>query len=157
MPEYYIIVEKDKFSLKLFHNSEIIKEFQVAIGKNSGDKQKVGDWRTPEGDFKIESIEPSANWQFDYGDGKGPVKAYGPWFIRLETKADQTISGNTWTGIGIHGTHDESSIGKCLTRGCLRLHNNDLLELVEFLKNLPDLHIPVLIRSTLNKNDDNIS
>jgi len=82
----------------------------------------VGDFRTPEGEFPVSSIEDSRKWTHDFGDGKGRIKgAYGPWFIRLETG---------WKGIGIHGTHDPDSIGTAATEGCIRLANPDLLRLV---------------------------
>jgi len=37
--------------------------------------------------------------------------------------------------IRIHGTNDPNSIGKKITRGCIRLRNKDILELVEIIKN----------------------
>jgi len=150
MDEYSIVIDKSRFNMKLYQGSQVIKEYQIALGKNPGDKQKVGDMRTPEGDFVIENIEVSSYWEYDFGDGKGPIKAYGPWFIRLETNATQTLSGNTWTGIGIHGTNDEDSIGTLASRGCIRMHNEKLVELVDFLKTLPDYHIKVIIRESID-------
>ena len=32
-------------------------------------------------------------------------------------------------GLGIHGTADDSSIGKSLSAGCVRMHNKDVEEL----------------------------
>jgi len=37
--------------------------------------------------------------------------------------------------IRIHGTNDESSIGKRITRGCIRLSNKDILILINHIKN----------------------
>jgi lipoprotein-anchoring transpeptidase ErfK/SrfK len=155
MDNFYLLVDKQNYRMQLYNNRNLLKVYPIAIGKNSGDKQSVGDNRTPEGDFVIEKIEDSSWWEYDFGEG--PVKAYGKWFIRLETKSDQTFSGKTWTGIGIHGTHDESSIGTNASRGCLRLHNIDLIELVEILRSLPDLHIPVKIRAALPENENSLS
>jgi len=150
MDEYSIVIDKSQFNMKLYQGSQVIKEYLIALGKNPGDKQKVGDKRTPEGDFNIQKIQVASWWEYDFGDGKGPIKAYGPWFIRLETNATQTISGNTWTGIGIHGTHDEDSIGTLASRGCIRMHNDELVELVDLLKSLPDYHIKVVIRESID-------
>jgi lipoprotein-anchoring transpeptidase ErfK/SrfK len=36
-----------------------------------------------------------------------------------------------WQGIGIHGTHDPSALGKMTTEGCIRVKNEHLLEIVE--------------------------
>jgi len=37
--------------------------------------------------------------------------------------------------IRIHGTYDESSIGKRISRGCIRLRNEDILKLAEYIEN----------------------
>ncbi len=133
--DYSIVVRKNKFKLYLYKGNCLIKTYPIAIGKNPGDKREVGDCRTPEGDFYINSIEDSSSWVHDFGDGKGPIKgAYGPWFLRLYTGADRTKSGKAWEGIGIHGTHDPTSIGKMASEGCIRMRNEDIMELKEKVK-----------------------
>ena len=118
-----LVVTKSAYTLELFEGETLVATFPVAVGKNGGEKQAVGDNRTPEGEFAVSSIEDSRKWTHDFGDGKGAVKgAYGPWFIRLATPV--------WKGIGIHGTHDPASIGTAATEGCVRLRNSDLLRLV---------------------------
>jgi len=125
-----IVVRKGAFTLQVHKNDSLLKTFPVAVGLNAGDKQRRGDNRTPEGEFVISRIHDSRNWVHDFRDGKGPVGgAYGPWFLRLETGSERTSSGKSWTGIGIHGTHDPSSIGSMVTEGCVRLTNADLEEL----------------------------
>jgi lipoprotein-anchoring transpeptidase ErfK/SrfK len=115
------------------HRAGTAHRYPIATGQNTGDKQAVGDRRTPEGVFKIISIEPSETWAFDFGDGQGPVTgAYGPWFLRFDGK---------WDGIAIHGTHDDSTIGRDDTHGCIRLRNADLLE----LKKMVTLNFPVVV------------
>lgn len=157
LDNYYLLVDKQGFKLLLYNDTKLLKEYPIATGKNPGDKQKVGDCRTPLGNFMIEKIEDATCWQYDFGDGNGYVKAYGKWFIRLQTNQQQTLSGYSWSGIGIHGTHDESSIGTLASRGCLRMHNKDLIELVDFLHHLPDFHIPVIIRETIDKSKNYLS
>lgn len=118
-----LVVTKSAYTLELFEGETLVATFPVAVGKNGGEKQAVGDNRTPEGEFAVSSIEDSRKWTHDFCDGKGEVKgAYGPWFIRLATPV--------WKGIGIHGTHDPASIGTAATEGCVRLRNSDLLRLV---------------------------
>jgi lipoprotein-anchoring transpeptidase ErfK/SrfK len=130
--ENIIIVHKDRKYLRLYKDGNSYR-YPIATGKNTGDKQRVGDMRTPEGVFRIISIEPSETWAFDFEDGKGPiVGAYGPWFLRFDGK---------WQGIAIHGTHDESTIGMDDTRGCIRMRNADLIE----LKNMVTINFPVVV------------
>ncbi len=122
----WIRIEKGKFTLSLMQGAKIAGTFPVALGKNEGNKEKAGDMRTPEGTFSVERIQDSSAWAHDFGDGKGPIAgAYGSKFIRLKTG---------WSGIGIHGTHDPASIGKRVTEGCIRLKNDDLAELVPYVK-----------------------
>ncbi len=133
--KYGILIKKSEFKLYLLKGYDTVKVYSVAIGKNPGDKKRIGDYRTPEGCFYVIKIENSKNWVHDFPDDTlGPIKgAYGPYFIRLYTGADATYSGKTWKGIGIHGTHDPSSIGKRATEGCIRLKNQDLLELINYI------------------------
>lgn len=125
-PGVAVLIEKKNHRLTVLRDGKKLKEFRVAVGKNGGDKQRVGDMRTPEGAFPVQRIENASKWTHDFRDGKGAIdNAYGPLFIRL--KADP------WKGIGIHGTHDPKSIGTDVTEGCIRLDNNDLLEFRELI------------------------
>ena len=126
-----IIVSKSRYTLSLMRGNKLVKEYPIAVGRNPGDKQRVGDHRTPTGNFKIVSIEDASSWKHDFGDGKGKIAgAYGPWFLRLDAKG--------WKGIGIHGTHDPDSRGTMATEGCIRLSNEDIAELRSYAyRNMP--------------------
>ncbi len=138
-----IVIDKSDFTLTLYDGKEVVKVFPVAVGKNLGDKEAVGDMRTPIGKFRIVSIHDSRAWTHDFKDGKGDIKgAYGPWFLRLYTGKDATVSGKAWKGIGIHGTHAPESIGTRATEGCIRLKNEDIADLKTRVK----IGTPVEIR-----------
>ena len=128
---YRIQVNKSEYTLTLYKGNDPVKTYDIAVGKNPGDKQRVGDNRTPTGDFKIVSIENASSWSHDFRDGKGKIAgAYGPWFLRLDAKG--------WKGIGIHGTHDPNSLRTKATEGCIRLSNNDIAELKQYAyRNMP--------------------
>jgi len=122
----YVVIEKKAHRLMVLRDGEKVKEYGVAVGKNKGDKKRVGDMKTPEGTFAVQQIQNASSWTHDFRDGKGETpNAYGPIFIRLKT--------SQWTGIGIHGTHDPASIGTDVTEGCIRLENDDLLEFKEMI------------------------
>ncbi len=98
----------------------------VAVGRNTGQKQKVGDMRTPEGKFTVSMIQ-DASWWKPYEDKKtGERIGYGPFFIRLDT--------GKWKGIGIHGTDEGhiAEIGTNASHGCIRLKNIDLVRVVDY-------------------------
>lgn len=131
-----VVVDKVKLNISLVNKlGDTINQFPVAVGTNKGDKEKVGDLKTPEGTFLVASVENANKWTYDFEDDNlGPVDgAYGPWFIRLNVKKHK--------GIGIHGTHDNTTIGKRVSHGCIRMKNEDLSYLVDKIK--PG--IPVII------------
>lgn len=123
----FIIADKSAMTLTLYdYHGDTVLQFPMACGKAFGDKQKQGDMRTPEGVFRVESVEDASAWTHDFGDGKGEVDgAYGPLFIRLQCPNHK--------GIGIHGTHLPQSIGTRATEGCIRLNNKDLLQLSKYV------------------------
>ncbi|MGX8713178.1 MAG: L,D-transpeptidase [bacterium] len=123
----FIIVDKSTMTLALFdYRGEEMMCFPMACGKVYGDKQKRGDMRTPEGIFHIESIEDASNWTHDFGGGKGEIDgAYGTLFIRLACPGHK--------GIGIHGTHLPESLGTRASEGCIRLDNNDIVQLARYV------------------------
>lgn len=120
-----VVVSKQAMCLKLYDSDDrLICRFPVAIGRNYGNKQEEGDMRTPEGEFRIEQIQPATHWVHDKGEGL--IEGYyGDWFVRLSTPHP---------GIGIHGTNDPSSIGGRTTEGCVRLTNSDLDSLRPMLR-----------------------
>lgn len=132
---YHIVIKKSTFTLSVYLDSTLVKTYPCAVGKNTGDKQRAWDYCTPEGNFYVQSIEPSSYWKHDFkGDGQGPIKgAYGPWFYRLYTGADSTKSGLAWKGIAIHGTHAPASIGTRASEGCIRLKNEDILDVKQYI------------------------
>ena len=123
-----LAVEKEKHLLTVYDGIRPLKSYRIAVGRNAGDKQRAGDLRTPEGTFPVRRIHDAQHWVHDFGDGKGAVAgAYGPLFIRLDT--------SPWKGIGIHGTHDPASLGTNATEGCIRMQNDELLELAAMIGN----------------------
>lgn len=150
--KYLIHIHKQAYRLELYEKSqdEPVRTYVIAVAKNSGDKQRTGDNRTPtswgkavdipksyrgakvgvaskEVPFRVEDVCDASGWTHDFGDGKGVITgAYGPWFISLDTG---------WDGIGIHGTHDPASIGTMASEGCIRLKNSDVAELKRIIYN----------------------
>jgi lipoprotein-anchoring transpeptidase ErfK/SrfK len=134
-PNTVVLIDKKDYRLTVVRNGTAVKKYNIAVGKNIGDKERRGDMRTPEGEFKVQQFQDASSWKHDFGDGMGNIKgAYGPLFIRLSTPP--------WSGIGIHGTHDPLSIGSNATEGCVRMKNEELLEFAEMV----DVGTRVIIR-----------
>lgn len=122
-PEYrlYVCEVVDGDTLKRVH-------YPVCIGLKKGQKQKKGDMKTPEctpeKPFVITEIVDASKWTHDFGDGRGSILSYGHWFMRLKTPG--------FSGIGIHGsTNNESSVPGRGSEGCIRLRDDDLIQLKE--------------------------
>ncbi len=125
----FIIINKADLTLKHYNcRGQLLQESRVATGKGVGNKADKGDMKTPEGVFRIAGIENSIDWKHDFKDDTlGEIaNAYGPFFIRLDVPGQR--------GIGIHGTVDDNSIGTRASEGCIRMHNDDLRNLVEKIK-----------------------
>ena len=122
LPQKHIIIDKECMMLFLRENGNTLMNVPVCLGKSIGQKKRLGDHKTPEGEFKIISIEDPTYWTYDFHDGRGKVTGtYGPWFFRLNTPQS--------THIGIHGTCFPESMGKRESDGCVRMRNEDLEEL----------------------------
>ena len=139
----FIIINKQDYTLSQFdYNGNLLRKFPVALGKAAGNKIEKGDGRTPEGIFNIVNVEDASTWSHDFNDGNGSIQgAYGPNFVRLNVP-DQK-------GIGIHGTHDDNSITKRASEGCIRMHNKDIKVLV---KNIHSAKIVVIIPGVEDQN-----
>lgn len=126
-PLYRLSISKQTMQLTVYDaQNRVLALFPIACGKSLGNKREEGDMRTPEGCFTVQEILDASRWKHDFGDGKGVIDgAYGPYFIRLYAPPHR--------GIGIHGTHDEGSIGSRATEGCIRLRNRDLRALMRYI------------------------
>ncbi len=99
-PVYSITINRSLHKLTLYRDSIVLKNYPVAVGKPSTP--------TPVGTFRIvnRAINPG-----------------GPF-------------GARWLGLnapngdyGIHGTNNPSSIGKDVSNGCIRMFNEQVIEL----------------------------
>ena len=101
---YSISINVEKHTLILYKNNEFYKSYPIAVGKPSTP--------TPKGHFKIvnKAINPG-----------GP---FGARWLGLNAPGGD---------YGIHGTNNPASIGKNVSNGCIRLHNNNVIELAKFV------------------------
>jgi lipoprotein-anchoring transpeptidase ErfK/SrfK len=97
---YRITINTGARTLTLYRNNSIYKTYRVAVGKPSTP--------TPKGTFKI--INRAVN----------PGGPFGARWLGLNAPGG---------GYGIHGTNNPSSIGKNISNGCVRMYNNDVIEL----------------------------
>lgn len=110
-PSLPIVTDQRGFSIEVYPQQhrlivraqgKEIKTYIVAVGNPSTP--------TPVGEYKV--VYKGENW--------GP--SFGPRWLGLNVP---------WGNYGIHGTNKPFSIGQHLSHGCIRMRNNDVIELFE--------------------------
>ncbi len=115
-----VLVDKSDYTLTLLLDGRFIKQYPVGTGKSD---------KTPEGKFVIDYKLKNPVWYspdgiYQFGD---PKNVLGTRWIGFEDKKGLY-------GYGIHGTTDPDSIGKEMSNGCVRLKNEDVQDLFDYVK-----------------------
>ncbi len=135
----FIVISKKDYYLYVYepqgNDTVLLARFDCCFGQHVGNKQKRGDKKTPSScsnvrenpfvrAFSISQIQDASSWKHDFKDGRGNIKAYGNWFLRLVTPGH--------SGIGIHGsTNNAESVPGRASEGCIRLKDADIITLRE--------------------------
>ena len=149
--ERFIVADKGSLRVYLYDRwGRELKRYRMCAGKGRGTKKEKGDSRTPEGFFTVEGIYDSTDWLFTDDDGvTSKVKGqFGPRFVRLRTPVSLQI--------GIHGTCAPWSLGARTSHGCMRLSNESILELVEYVEpGMPVIVNPSNADQAVNEEEGN--
>ncbi len=118
-----IRVSKQHFLLILYRNNEIYRVYTVGIGRDN---------RTPAGTFLITGILAEPAWtppgkSIPFGD---PENVLGTRWLRLTPTG---TTDPTLQGYGIHGTWQPDSVGTSCSAGCVRMRNEEVEELFDFI------------------------
>lgn len=107
-----VIVNTATNKLAFYENGSLVREFSVGTGKSSTP--------TPSGKFTV--VNKITNRPYYTGGIKGgaPNNPLGDRWMGLN------INGTAGDTYAIHGNNNESSIGKWITGGCVRMHNADI-------------------------------
>lgn len=118
-PRFEIRVRKNRNDLLLTLNGRFFKRYPVGTGEYG---------KTPEGVFVIRDKIPEPPWwppggaELPYGH---PDNILGTRWMSLEATGETPPV----KGYGIHGTWDNTTIGKQSSAGCIRMRNSDVEEL----------------------------
>ena len=127
----YITVDRGGFTLRLFRDLKLAKEYTIAVGAQGFD--------TSAGLYDIQSKQVNPTWYVPdaawAGDLAGTTVPPGP---------DNPLQAR-WMGFnggaGIHGTSDIGSLGSAASHGCIRMAVPDVIELYDQV----DVGTPVYI------------
>lgn len=125
---HFVIVDKRSMNVILYNRFGVeMERYRMCCSRNYGTKHARRDNRTPEGFFSAGLTYDSTDWLYTDDDGHtSQVKGqFGPRFIR--------ITNPVTTQVGIHGTCAPWSLGRRSSHGCIRIHNDNILKLVEYV------------------------
>jgi lipoprotein-anchoring transpeptidase ErfK/SrfK len=117
----WIIVDLSERRLYLHEGVEVVDKYGVAIGTARHPTPR-GSWEIVQKRYMPTWRNPGSAWAADMPDyiGPGPSNPLGTRALNLNA-----------SGIRIHGTTANSSIGRAASHGCMRMHRWDVEELYE--------------------------
>lgn len=133
-----IIINSKNNTLRYYINGKLERSYSCATGKSSS--------ATPTGKFSVYNKIVNRPYYKENIPGGDPRNPLGKRWMGLDCYGTQ---GTTY---GIHGTNNESSIGKNASHGCIRMHNKD----VESLYEIVPKGTTVIIQNS-NKSDKGIA
>jgi len=123
--QWHIDIHRDTTRLILSKGDITVRNYLCAVGNDTIGKS------TPPGEYRIigKIKDPPMYWRngtrIPPGDWRN---SYGPRWMSL---------GNATTGTyrryGIHGTNAPNSIGNHISSGCIRMYNEDVIELFDLV------------------------
>lgn len=125
---FHARVYRSTFMMDVYLQRTFVRSFPVGLGQE-GRETPTGLWCVKEGGKLIKPpwSDPETGKLLHYGD---PGYALGSRWIALEgMKGD--AKGRT--GFGIHGTIEPETIGTKSSKGCIRLHNGDVIKVYNLL------------------------
>jgi hypothetical protein len=134
-----IVVRKSERRLYLMRRGQVLRSYRVALGLNPvGHKERSGDFRTPEGRYRIERRNPRSDFflsmQVSYPNARDAARA----------------RRNGWApggSIMIHGLPNEPRKNadyyttQDWTDGCIAVSNAEMLEIWMFVSNNTPIEI----------------
>jgi len=160
-----IVVEKSTHQLYLYKYQEnnypvLLKKYQIATGKITGDKDIQGDKKTPEGIYHFQRFHSAETLISKYGE-TGLIYGAGAFTLNYPNEIDRR-AGKTGGGIWLHSTDDDARVSKGLdSRGCVVAIEADLKDISQYidLKNTPTIIVQdlnFLSTKTWQKNKEDI-
>ncbi len=128
--DYALLVDKSKQTLLLYQNQSgwvsHVSTFAASTGKNSGEKIRMGDKKTPEGIYQFTEVKTEAELQPEYGEMAFPMDYPNLFDVR---------KGKNGNGIWLHSTNEPlRAFLPNKTRGCVVVSNEDIQKLAQKIK-----------------------
>jgi hypothetical protein len=131
---FHAKVYRSTFTIDVYLQNTFVRSFRVGLGQE-GKETPTGLWSVRKGGKMIKPpwSDPETGKLLNYGD---PGYALGSRWIALDGLRGEAKDR---TGFGIHGTVEPETIGTKSSKGCIRLHNGDVIKLYNLLTEVHSL------------------
>jgi murein L,D-transpeptidase YafK len=127
-----LVLEKSRRQLNVYYHGTVVRTYFVALGRSPvGDKERIGDNRTPEGLFFVQGHNPNSRYhlslRISYPDERHRARA-----ARLgeEPGGDIMIHGLPDEQAGLGPAHRDFD----WTNGCIAVTNQEIEELYRVIR-----------------------
>jgi len=121
-----VVVDKSARELYLLQGGEIFRTFNIALGiRPVGDKQHEGDFKTPEGQYTLDTRNPNSDYFLSIHVSYPSAK---------DRRDANAMGVNPGGAIMIHGQPNEPTHSETYyrtqdwTEGCIALSNSDMID-----------------------------
>jgi lipoprotein-anchoring transpeptidase ErfK/SrfK len=121
----HLKVIKHDLMMYVFIQDTIFAKYEVCLGKNG--KTPEGKWIAEDRIRRPVYVDPDTGETFSSNDPKNPT---GGFWVRLLGVEGGAVGK---TGFGIHGTTEPETIGKFMSKGCIRLRNAEMAQVFDML------------------------
>ncbi len=122
-----VVIEKSARKLHLLQDGEPFRSFEIALGiRPIGDKTREGDFRTPEGDYLLDT----RNQNSDYF-----LAIHVSYPNEIDRREADHLGVNPGGAIMIHGQPNEPTRSEAYyrtqdwTNGCIAVSNSDMIDI----------------------------
>ena len=117
----YLLLKLSHRTVYVYQGQKLLASYPVAIGRP--------EFPTPTGEFQVNEMIVNPSWQ-------------NPWTGEVEAPGADGSLGLRWIGftatpggvIGFHGTPNLRSIGQAASHGCVRMRNEDIVNMYDHVK-----------------------
>lgn len=125
---FHVIIDRSSFTMDLYLQNTFVKSYDVGLGKE-GSETPVGRWRVKDGGKMVQPpwFDEKAGKTYHASDADYPL---GARWIAIEGLDANT---KTRTGFALHGTKEPETIRTKSSNGCIRLINEEIIEVYGLL------------------------
>lgn len=116
-----LVIKLSERRVYIYQREQVKTSFPVAIGRDG--------WETPTGKYAVIQMQHDPTWQHPFTGELVPPGSNNPLGVRWI---------GFWTDgtnyIGFHGTPNIESVGQPASHGCVRMYNQDVIQLFDMVK-----------------------